>query len=64
MAGYLIAVSYTDNSVAKTVLIGVPDGAFPDQATAIAAAKSSVVAHRTDHGEVPLNVVALVSQTR
>lgn len=64
MAGYLIAVHYTGNSIAKTVLIGVADGAFPDQATAIAAAKTAVTDYRTAHGETPIGMIALVSQTR
>jgi hypothetical protein len=64
MAGYLIAVNYTDGGVAKQVLWGVGDGEFPDQATAIANTITVVTAYRTAHGETPLNAVALVSATR
>jgi hypothetical protein len=66
MAGYLIAVHYTDanTSTAKTVLIGVANGEFPDQASAIAAAISNVTAYRTSRGEAPISVTALVSATR
>jgi hypothetical protein len=64
MAGYLIAVHYTDNAVPKTVLWGVADGEFPDQATAIANTITVVTAYRTAHGEAPLNPIALVSATR
>ncbi len=61
MAGYLIAVNYTDGGVAKQVLWGVADGEFPDQATAIADTISAVTIYRIGHGEVPLNVVAIVN---
>ena len=64
MAGYLIAVNYTNNSVPKTVLVGVADGQFADQASAIASSVSFVTSYRTAHGETPLNVTALVSATR
>jgi hypothetical protein len=66
MAGYLIAVHYTDSntSLANTVLMGVEDGFYPDQATAISQTQTAVVAYRTLRGENPINVVTLVSATR
>jgi hypothetical protein len=66
MAGYLIAVHYTDSntSQARTVLCGVQDGLYPNQATAIAQTQATVVAYRTAKGENPINIATLVSQTR
>lgn len=64
MSGYIIAVHYTNNSVAQTVLLGVDTGMFPDQATAVTAAKSTVMAMQTAKGQTPLSMVALVSATR
>lgn len=64
MSGYLIAVHYTDNSVARTVIAGVDDGMFPDQATAITATKTQVTTFVTEKGQTPVSMVALVSATR
>lgn len=66
MSGYLIAVHYTDSntSIAHDILIGVENGDFPDQATAIAAAKATVTSYVQGKGQVPTSMVALVSATR
>jgi hypothetical protein len=66
MAGYLMAVNYTDSNtlLAHTVLWGVGDGEFPDQISAITNTTSVVVAYKTSRGENPTGVVTLVSATR
>lgn len=66
MSGYLINVHYTDSntSIAHNVLLGVENGDYPDQTTAIAAAKVCVTAYVQGRGQVPTAMTALVSATR
>lgn len=64
MAGYLIAVNYKVLGVSGHMIIGVPDGAFPDQVTAQAAAVTSATNYRASKGETITNVITLVSATR
>src|SRR4029077_15205395 len=67
MAGYLIAVTFKSGGTGTphVVLLGVDDGMFPDQATAIAGAKACVTSFWTDKdGVAPTNMSALVNQTR
>jgi hypothetical protein len=66
MAGYLIAVHYTDSNTSKaqTVLMGVPDGIWPDQATAISQTQAATVAYVTAKGQAPISIATLVSATR
>lgn len=64
MAGYLIAVNYKVNGVSHQVLLGIDDGLYPDQATAISSAISTVTNFKANKGEAITNVAALVSATR
>lgn len=64
MAGYLIAVNYKVLGVSAHMIIGVPNGEFPDQASAQAAAGTSATNYRASKGETITNVVTLVSATR
>jgi len=64
MAGYLIRVNYKVLGVSKSVMFGVQDGLFPDQASAISDAITRVTNYRAGHGETITNVSALVSATR
>ena len=67
MAGYLMAVTFKHGGTgtAGVVLLGIPDGMFPDQATAITASKAAVTTLETNKdGIAPTNMAAIVSQTR
>jgi hypothetical protein len=64
MSGYLMAVHYTNGSTPRTILVGIPDGAFPDQATAISFITTEITNTAIQRGETPTGVVTLVSATR
>jgi hypothetical protein len=65
MSGYLIAVIYKDNGVTPhTTLMGIENGMYPNQATAIQAAKDRATAIATAKGQIVTNLAALVSATR
>lgn len=67
MAGYLMAVTFKHGGTgtAGIIKLGIQDGQFPDQATAISQGVAIITAFLTaKEGIAPTNVAALVSQTR
>lgn len=67
MSGYLMAVTFKHGGtgIAGIIKLGIQDGQFPDQATAISQTVSFITTYLTGkEGIAPTNVNALVSQTR
>lgn len=66
--GYLIKVSWTDNSIPASALCGVDIGVFPSAVGALNAAKTAiqtiVTAKTKNKGGNPLNFTTSVSATR